>query len=99
MGKKKNPGRFIRESDIRNMLRDTAADSFEMYAAVMLTVLRDKFGFGRIRLNRALGAMNGLVDEMQRGRISHEDLVQVLLDEAHVDLRVVTDAMKGRNQK
>ncbi len=69
-----------------------------MYAAVVLTVLRDKFGFGRVRLGRALHHMNGLCDEMNAGRISHEDLVQTLLEEAHVDLRVVTDARKGRNQ-
>ena len=98
MGNKKNPGRFYRDSDIRNLKLQIAADSFEMYAAVVLTVLRDKFGFGRIRLNRALGAMNGLVDEMQRGRISHEDLIQVLLDEAKIDLRTVSITEKGERR-
>ncbi len=96
MGTKKNPGRFYRESDIRNLKRQIAQDSFDMYAAVVLTVLRDKFRFGHVRLNRALGHMNGLVDEMNRGRITHEDLVQVLADEAGIDLRTIHTGTDGQ---
>lgn len=87
---KKNPGRYIRESDLRNMQLKVAQDSFDMYAAVVLTVLRDKFGYGHVRLKRALDAMNSLCDELTKGRISHEDLIQVLLDEADIDLRVLS---------
>lgn len=87
---KKNPGRYIRESDLRNMQLKVAQDSFDMYAAVVLTVLRDKFGYGHTRLKRALDAMNSLCDELTKGRISHEDLIQVLLDEADIDLRVLS---------
>lgn len=87
---KKNPGRYIRESDLRNMQLKVAQDSFDMYAAVVLTVLRDKFGYGHVRLKRALDAMNSLCDELTKGRISHEDLIQVLLDEANIDLRVLS---------
>ena len=95
MSTKKNPGRFYRDSDIRNLKREIAADSFEMYAAVVLTVLRDKFGFGRVRLGRALHHMNGLCDEMNAGRISHEDLIRVLIDEAGIDLRFRETDKKG----
>lgn len=87
---KKNPGRYIRESDLRNMQLKVAQDSFDMYAAVVLTVLRDKFGYGHVRLKRALDAMNSLCDELTKGRISHEDLIQVLLDEADINLRVLS---------
>lgn len=87
---KKNPGRYIRESDLRNMQLKVAQDSFDMYAAVVLTVLRDKFGYGHVRLKRALDAMNSLCGELTKGRISHEDLIQVLLDEADIDLRVLS---------
>lgn len=87
---KKNPGRYIKESDLRNMQLKVAQDSFDMYAAVVLTVLRDKFGYGHVRLKRALDAMNSLCDELTKGRISHEDLIQVLLDEADIDLRVLS---------
>ena len=87
---KKNPGRYIRKSDLRNMQLKVAQDSFDMYAAVVLTVLRDKFGYGHVRLKRALDAMNSLCDELTKGRNSHEDLIQVLLDEANIDLRVLS---------
>ena len=87
---KKNPGRYIRESDLRNMQLKVAQDSFDMYAAVVLTVLRDKFGYGHVRLKRALDAMNSLCGELTKGRITHEELIQVLLDEANIDLRVLS---------
>ena len=95
---KKNPGRYIKESDLRNMKREIAEGSFEMYAAVVLTVLRDKFGYGHVRLKRALDAMNSLCDELTDGKISHEDLMQVLLDEAGIDLRFRTEGT-GRKEK
>ena len=99
MSGKKNPGRYYRESDIRNMKIEAAQKSFEMYAAVVLTVLRDKFGYGRIRLGRALDAMNNLCDSVYTGRISHEDLVQTLLDEAGIDLRVLSAAEQEKRYR
>lgn len=96
MSTKKNPGRFYRDSEIRSMKLEVAKNCFEQYAAIVLTVMRDKFGFGHIRLVRALDGMNGLLDEITAGRITHEDLVQVLIDEAHIDLRVKPITEKER---
>lgn len=58
------------------------------YTVALLTVLRDKSGYGQVRLKRTHDDIQKLFGEIMEGRVSYEDLAQVLLDECNINLIV-----------
>ena len=58
------------------------------YTVALLTVLRDKSGYGLVRLKRTHDDIQKLFGEIMEGRVSYEDLAQALLDECNINLIV-----------
>lgn len=58
------------------------------YTVALLTVLRDKSGYGQVRLKRTHDDIQKLFGEIMEGRVSYEDLAQVLMDECNINLIV-----------
>ena len=55
--------------------------SHKVNMLLALTVLHDKFGFGKKRIDRFLKEYNELLDSYSKGYISADDLNEVLLEE------------------
>ena len=51
---------------------------------IPLIILRDKFGFGKIRLERYLGHYQEAVDSLNKGYLDLNDVQKVLLDEVKI---------------
>ncbi len=70
----------VREFLIKDM-SITVSEHFMVYA---YRVLRDKFGFGKTRLERFHSEVNNLADCVNLGYCTDADLVRVCLDEDHI---------------
>ena len=51
---------------------------------IPLMILRDKFGFGKIRLERYLGYYQEAVDSLNKGYLNLNDVQKVMLDEVKI---------------
>ena len=51
---------------------------------IPLIILRDKFGFGKIRLERYLGYYQEAVDSLNKGYLDLNDVQRVLLEEVKI---------------
>ena len=51
---------------------------------IPLIILRDKFGFGKIRLERYLGYYQEAVDSLNKGYLDLNDVQKVLLEEVKI---------------
>lgn len=66
------------------------AESFEyVLSAIMpfsLLILRDKFGFGKVRLDRFQEAFMDLHDSVDKGYLTFSDIEDILNEETGVDV-------------
>ena len=51
---------------------------------IPLIILRDKFGFGKVRLERYLGYYQEAVDSLNKGYLDLNDVQKVMLDEVKI---------------
>ena len=51
---------------------------------IPLIILRDKFGFGKIRLERYLGHYQEAVDSLNKGYLNLNDVQKIMLDEVKI---------------
>lgn len=67
-------------------------ESVRVYSTAVAMVLRDKLGFGQVRIERTLKDISDLADAMNEGYVSVDDCRKTLYEE--VGVLLVTD---GRN--
>lgn len=85
--KKVNPRKKpATQADVEKAKREAVSQSVTYAWAIMFTALRDKFGWGGVRLRRLWDAVNSLSDGIGQGYIDTEDLVETLRDEAGIIL-------------
>lgn len=83
--KKINPRkRPATQADVNKAKKQAIDAAIDVSWAISLTVLRDKWGFGRIRLKRYWEQINKLSEEMAEGRVSVVDLMDTLREEAGI---------------
>lgn len=81
--KRINPSRKpATQADIKRAKKEAIAYAW----AIMFTVMRDKFGYGPIRLQRMWSEVNKLSDEITEGYVSLNDLMRTLETEAGIIL-------------
>ena len=51
---------------------------------IPLMILRDKFGFGKVRLERYLGYYQEAVDSLNKGYLDLKDVERVMLEEVKI---------------
>ena len=86
--KRKNPCRIpLSAADLHKAKVKATNDAITQVWALFLTVMRDKEGYGKTRLNRVWGEVNYLADSVTEGRVSFEDLIKTIEDEAGIRLR------------
>lgn len=95
--KKVNPRRRpATQADVNKAKREAQSKAVNVAWAIMFTVLRDKCGYGPVRLGRIWNWVNALSEEIAEGRVSVKDLMDTLADEADI---VLIDAATGGNQE
>ena len=56
----------------------------EIINLIPLIILRDKFGFGKVRLERYLNHYQDAIDSLNKGYLDLKDVQKVLLDEVKI---------------
>lgn len=88
------PKTYVLTQDQIDQIKKEAADeAFKLLIAVPATVLHDKFGFGRIRLDRFFHYMFGWVEDIQNGIVSIHDVLEICEKEAGITIQT-----KGRKK-
>lgn len=62
-------------------------DSFDLMIALPMIILRDKYGFGAVRLERFIEQMIDVFEAVYDGYVSFSDLLETLKDETGIDIR------------
>lgn len=92
--KKVNPKlRPATQADIRKAKREATSEAISYAWAIMFTVMRDKFGYGPVRLQRMWGEVNKLSEAISDGYVNVKDLMEVLDKEAGI---ILTDEKDGK---
>lgn len=85
--KRTNPGRIPASmADVKKAKVKATNDAISQVWALFLTVMRDKEGYGKTRLNRIWNEVNYLADSVSDGRVSFDDLIKTIEDEAGIRL-------------
>ncbi len=75
------------ETGIKKRLFDDVIDGiFRDITAINLFVLRDEFGFGKMRLQRVCDHVNDLFDAMAEGYLDIEDIINALKEEVGIEI-------------
>lgn len=93
MGKKKvNPRRKpATQADVARAKKEAVDQAIDVSWAMSITVLRDKFGFGKVRIHRYWDEIDKLSEEIAEGRVSILDLMETIRDEAGIVLAGAKD--------
>lgn len=85
--KKVNPRRVpVSLADVKRTGKKASDEAIHLSFALFLTILLDDFGFDKDQIQLAWARADKLSKEVKEGRISLNDLVEVLHDEYQVDL-------------
>ena len=86
----KEPVINIKYSDIQKIKKEAAKEAGEIALLLMLsipvTVLHDKWGFGKVRIERFTDQVLDLYDSFEKDYVTLEDLKQCLLEEAGITI-------------
>ena len=74
------------EEQIQKIKRDAVNEALKMLLPIPVVVLHDKFGFGKIRLDRFLHYFLGWADGIQDGSVSLQELLRICQDEAGIHM-------------
>lgn len=61
--------------------------AFIMLLSIPLMVLRDKYGYGKKRLEKFLNYVWELYDSFEKGYVTLDDLINVLKEEVEVEIK------------
>lgn len=87
MKKKTNPRtRPATHADILKAKKDATSEAISFAWAILFTVLHDKEGWGKVRLQRLWAEVGELSDSIAKGYVSVTDLKHTLKEEMGVEL-------------
>jgi hypothetical protein len=84
------------QQDVDRAKKDATDFAIGYVWAVMFTVMRDKFGWGPVRLMRLWQEVIAMSDSIGEGYVKLEDLAQALDDEAGIVLQDFRFSTKKR---
>ena len=84
--KKKNPVITMRESELRKLRDKHRNEGILFVTVIFLSVMRDKFGYGKKRLKRIYSAMEALAGSVGEGYVRLTDLQIALEEEAKITI-------------
>ena len=85
--KKVNPRRKpATQADIQKAKKDATSEAISFAWAILFTVLHDKEGWGKVRLQRLWSEVGELSDSIAKGYVSVTDLKHTRKEEMGVEL-------------
>ena len=72
--------------DLQKLKDGATEEAISVINLIPLMVLRDKFGFGKVRLERYLEHLNDTIDSFNKGYIDLVDVAKTLEEE--VDIKI-----------
>ena len=76
----------VTQQDVKRAKRDATDFACTYVWAVMFTIMRDKFGWGPIRLKRLWDEVIKMSGSIREGYVKVDDLVKVLDEEAGITI-------------
>lgn len=73
--------------EVARLKQEATNNATEIVNLIPLLILRDKFGFGKVRLSRYLEYYNEAIEDFNKGRFNLQDIEQVMLEEVRIGLR------------
>lgn len=73
--------------EVARLKREAPNNAAEIVNLIPLLILRDKFGFGKVRLERYLTYYDEMVIDFNEGRITLDDIKGVMLDEVRIGFK------------
>ena len=92
---KKNPVIHMRESELRKLRDNHRQEGILFVTVIFLSVMRDKFGYGRKRLGRIYKAMEEMSEAISEGYVKLTDLQKALEDEAKITVGMRKEGEKN----
>lgn len=87
MKNKVNPYRKpVSLGDVQKAKKQAQEEAITYTWAIFFSVMRDKFGWGNVRLKRLWNEVNDKSDAIAQGYISVNDLIETLKNEAGITL-------------
>ena len=86
MSKKKNPSVSLKASQIKNIKKECTNNATNYAIILLLSVMHDKWGFGKKRLARILSQLDDLADSISRGYVRLEDLRVMIEEECKIQV-------------
>ena len=83
---KKNPVVHMRESELRKLRDQHRQEGILFTTVIFMSVMRDKFGYGRKRLGRIHKAMEDKAEAIAAGYVKLTDLQKALEEEAKITI-------------
>ena len=80
--------------EVARLKREATNNAAEIVNLIPLLILRDKFGFGKVRLSRYLEYYSEAVEDFNNGRFDLPDIERVMLDEVKIGFRT-GDELEG----
>lgn len=80
-------GRFYTDYEIKQLKLKWTRQAFKLSIHFSILALRDKFGFGKIRLARYLDKTMNVFDSYDRDYISFSDIQQTIKEETGVEIQ------------
>lgn len=71
----------LTQDQIDQMKAEATAEAFKMLLSIPVIVLHDKFGFGRIRLDRFIHYALGWATDVQNGVVTLKEVMDLCEDE------------------
>ena len=77
----------ITAKEVARLKLEAANHALDLVNLIPLLILRDKFGFGKVRLSRYLDYYSEAIEDFNNGRFDLQDIEQVMLDEVKIGFR------------
>jgi len=92
---KKNAVVHMRESEVRKLRDKHRQEGILFVTVIFLSVMRDKFGYGKKRLGRIHKAMEEMAEAIAGGYVKLTDLQQALEEEAKITIGIKKGGAKN----
>ena len=73
--------------EVARLKREATNNAVEIVNLIPLLILRDKFGFGKVRLSRYLEHYNEAIEDFNNNRFDLQDIERMMLDEVKIGFR------------
>ena len=87
MSKKKNPQIILKESQLKKIKAECTNKAVDDALAIFLTVMHDKEGYGKTRMQRLHRRIEELANTVSDGYVTIEKLKKALKDECGVIIK------------